>query len=149
MKVYNTNKTAKVDKNNTNNPEYQHLSGIYVYNKSDTGFALMKTYATVVTQEKAGGLGENIKSSTTFGVSKKSLNASINGKNANLKCFTSATFYFYFDQNSKEASLSNWWVLNATSPNEFTLLKLTQTEKKSQQFEKGKAIVILNNPVWM
>ena len=138
MKVCNSNKTTKVDENNTNNPEYQHPAGIYVYDKQDSGFTLKKTYATVVTQEKSGGLGENIKSTFTFGLSKKSVKASINGKNANLKCNTDATFYFYFDQNSKEASLSNWWFSNASSPNEFTLLKLTQTEK-SRQFEKGKS----------
>ena len=138
MKVCNINKTTKTDESNNNNPLYVHPSGIYIYETGDTGFILKKLYATVVTKEKAGGLGKGLLSAVTYGLAKSSGTVAVNGPTANVKCKSSSEFYFYFDvANSQNNSLTNWWFSLATSPNEFTLLKLDQ-KNKSREFKTAK-----------
>jgi len=79
MKVCNTVKSTNTDDNNSNNPLYKHQSGIYIYEKNDTGYILKKLYATVVTQEKSGGAGNAFKKAITYGFAKSAAKASVNG----------------------------------------------------------------------
>jgi hypothetical protein len=138
MKVCNSSKNTKTDESNNNNPLYVHPSGIYIYETGDTGYVLKKLYATVVTKEKSGGLGKGLLSAVTYGLAKSSGTAAVNGPTANVKCKSNSEFYFYFDAaTTQNISLTNWWFSLATSPNEFTLLKLDK-KKNSREFKTAK-----------
>jgi hypothetical protein len=137
MRICNSTKTVKVSEGNINNPLFAHPSGVYIYEPVDTGFVLKKLYATVVSNEKSGGAAHAFASSFTYGFAKSSDIVQINGPTANVGCIPASSFYFYFETEEKP-SLSNWWFANATSPNEFTLIKFTK-KKNNRQFTKGKS----------
>lgn len=136
MKICNGAKSSKEDASNANNPLYFHSSGIYVYENTSSEGALKKLYPTVVSNEKSGGAGAMLAASFSYGLAKSSSIVQINGEVANVKCKQNSEFYFYFESDDRNG-LSNWWFSKATSPNEFTLIKLTG-KKHNRQFRKGK-----------
>lgn len=137
MKTCSNSKTTKSDESNNTNPLYTHPSGIYVYEPGETGYTLKKLYATVVTKEKSGGLGKAFASAMTYGLAKSSASSAVNGPTANVKCKSTSEFYFYFAATTQSASFTNWWFSLATSPNEFTLLRLDQ-KKNTREFKTAK-----------
>jgi hypothetical protein len=121
-----------------NNPNTKQPSGIYIlqHDASNKKDVLKKLYATVVSGQKSGGFGEALLSHYTYGLSKNSIKAQISGANANVKCNEPNTFYFYFESNNQNLDNANWWFYKASSPNEFSLIRL-KVKGGVREFTKG------------
>lgn len=137
MKICNSAKATQEDADNINNPSFKHPSGVYVYTEAQDGALLKKLFATVISNEKGGGMGNQLASRFTFGTAKSSTIVQINGQVANMKTKSGNAFYFYFE-NTDKPGMANWWFTKATSPNEFTLIKLKQ-KRNNREFSKGKS----------
>ncbi|MEO8769981.1 MAG: hypothetical protein ABI402_07845 [Ferruginibacter sp.] len=137
MNICGSSKAKKEDSENVNNPVYKHPSGLYVYENWNTETILQKLYATVVSNERRGGAGQAMASRFTYGLAKSSATVQINGEEANVKIKTGSDFYFYFEP-TEQPNLANWWFTKASSPNEFTLIKLKQ-KRNNREFTKGKS----------
>jgi hypothetical protein len=81
-----------------------------------------------------------ILTSLTYGIAKSRQRSTLSKPKANLQITgTSPTFYFVFDktEKSKFGEQTNWYS-NATSPNEFVLVKLKlSSSKKSREIVTG------------
>jgi hypothetical protein len=124
---------------NTNNPLEKHESGIYYYQKNGTPseFELKKLYTTVISGQSAGGFGAAIAQGATYGLAKSSIKSELSGSTANVKLSQIGEFYFYFDASTVETNNMNaWWFRTATSPNEFSLIKL-KPKGKVREFKMG------------
>jgi hypothetical protein len=114
-----------------NDPLTSRAPGIYYYNPKNTEKPIRRVDPTVASSLKSGGFGSALASAYIGGMANSNVKSSIAGPHSRLQIDdTNPTFYFYFDNNSKQNS-DNWFFAAATSPNEFILLKLT--EKKSNR----------------
>jgi len=136
-KICNGANSTREEANNANNPLHNHPSGVYIYEEGNTGSVLKKLYATVVSNEKSGGAGQAFAQSFSYGFAKSSAIVQLNGQTANVKTNQNSVFYFYFDVDEKPG-MANWWFTKATSPNEFTLIKM-KSKKNNREFRKGKS----------
>ena len=122
-----TDVQTKIDiANQTDNkdPNSMHKSGIYYYNKSDTNNPVHKIDAIRVTSFSSSGGGYGGFGGTTT-------LAHISGIQSRQQVTeTSPVFYFYFESNNSRAD----WYDNASSPNEFVLVKFI--EKKTERLFK-------------
>jgi hypothetical protein len=74
--------------------------------------------------------------SYTYGLAKTSVKSEISGASANVKLLSSGIFYFYFDPPSQANTPGAWWFHTATSPNEFSLIKL-KIKKDVREYKSG------------
>ncbi|MCW3105979.1 MAG: hypothetical protein JWQ09_485 [Segetibacter sp.] len=129
--------------NQSNNPTINQTannvsSGIY-YCKG-TPCQLVELEASVYSQAK---MGSGLMTSLTYGIAKTKMKATLGSENANLQIEEKKpTFYFYFDKSSSSNFGSNGaqtvWFSNATSPNEFLLVKFTlSNNKKTREVVTG------------
>jgi hypothetical protein len=123
---------------NTNNPMEKHEGGIFCYQYKDTTseYELKKLYTTVVSGQSSGGFGAAMAQSYTYGLAKTSVKSEISGASANVKLLSSGIFYFYFDAPSQTNTPGAWWFHTATSPNEFSLIKL-KVKKDVREYKSG------------
>jgi hypothetical protein len=126
---------------NSNNPLEKHDGGIFCYQLKDSSieYELKRLYTTVISGQKSGGVGAAIASSYTYGLSKSSVKAELSGSSAIVKLKSTGVFYFYFDATTQDVNnASTWWFRTATSPNEFSLIKL-KSKKDVREYKMGTA----------
>lgn len=110
-------------------------SGIYFFDSTTNKY--MEFYPSVLTNLKAGGLGEVLKRSVS-GLFNSKQRASLSGAESNTKIYSNKpTFLFVFDTTSGGFNNSNSIWSNVQSPNEFFLIKLTVV-KNSREVVVGK-----------
>jgi hypothetical protein len=111
-------KDLAVTNANPNDPDAPHDFGIYVYGNGRNGKQMIMLEPTVYTQGKSGGV---FKSAMTYGIAKVQWKAVVRSAHANARTSDpNAVFYFYFEEKNAGLSRSG----GASTPNEFTLLKL-------------------------
>lgn len=132
LKHCNSQKLAESTEMNTNDPVQRHESGIYVYDKNE----LRKLYATVVTAQQSGGFAQALASQMSYGLAQSGSKAQLSGESANVRSSQESVFYFYFEDSGQKLGSTNWWFSLATSPNEFSLIKLTR-QKNTREFTVG------------
>lgn len=108
--------SAKAD---PNDPNAAHEAGIYLFQQVDGKQKMTQLEPSVSKQQKTGGL---FQSAVTYGIAKIKFKAALNGRNAALQISeVRPVFYFYFEVKNSGLSTSSYY---ATSPNEFSLVKL-------------------------
>lgn len=107
--------------------------GIYLYARGTSGLELVPLEPTTFSQSRRGN---GILTSLTYGIAKTRTKAIIRGNAAAIwTTDTLATLYFVFSAKSSGPD-GNAWFQSATSPNEFTLIKL-RVEKNARSTETG------------
>ncbi|MBB3694802.1 hypothetical protein [Sphingomonas sp. BK580] len=106
-------------------PMLPHAPGVYVVDAAQT--KMVRIDPTVTSQAKTGGL---LGYAITGGIASMSMKASIANEAARVRTTGAPTFYFFFDESNPDSGrlVSTWLAgtaTNATSPNEFTLTRLT------------------------
>lgn len=130
--------SLSVRETDPNDPLSPHTSGIYLLN--DAGKTLKEMEPTVCSQGKSDNAAQLFISPLINSTAKTTLA----GREARVQIDAAGNnppvFYFYFDpgKNSLNSSTVNWGVQNATSPNEFMLLRLDM-RKNSREITTGKA----------
>lgn len=131
----NSNETASAEPvaNSTPVQDNSVESGIY-YCKGQS-CKLIELEQSVYSQAK---MGSGILTGLTYGIAKTKMKATLNGSNANVQIEENTpVFYFYFDKstanNLGSNSAQNIWFSSATSPNEFMLVKFTESKKQKKQ----------------
>jgi hypothetical protein len=139
MATTNSNETASAQlASNTAVQDNSVESGIY-YCKGEP-CKLMELEPSVYSQAK---MGSGILTGITYGIAKTKMKATLSGSNANMQIEeNNPVFYFYFDKNTTNnlgsSSAQNIWFSSATSPNEFMLIKFTESKnKKSREVVTG------------
>jgi len=113
--------------NTAANPELALEPGLYYFNPATREYIEMD--AAILTNTKAGGLGEAMERSVS-GLFNAKLKATLSGKEANMKItMTSPLFVFVFDKDKTGFNDNNQAKSNVESPNEFFLVKLTQGKR--------------------
>jgi len=136
MKRCDSQKNVMKKEMDFNNPSDMHEPGIYFYVQEGNTNVLRKLYTTVITGSQSGGFGTALAQHFTYGLAKASKKSSLDGVTANVKGKSGSVFYFYFEGSSQNSNLSNWWFTNATSPNEFALIKL-EVKDQHREFKYG------------
>jgi hypothetical protein len=110
-------------------------SGVYYYNTATRQYDEMD--GSVITNSKIGGLGDALKRSVSGLFNTKS-KAALSGSEANLKITTTTPlFVFVFEKEKGTLSSTGSYFAEATSPNEFFLVKLAVV-KNSRELVVGK-----------
>ena len=108
-------------------------TGIYI--KADD--KMIRILPTVFSGTKTNTLA----SAFTYGIADASIKSTLNGATSKNKILSAKPeFYFYFAKshdNSFSVGASNWWFASATSPNEFSLVKLLSKRNK-RELKTGK-----------
>lgn len=118
-------RTAIINVANDRDPLAMHKSGIYYYNKNDLENPVQRIDPVRVANVSSSGGGYG-----GFGGSTQM--AHLSGPKSRLQIAdANPVFYFYFDNKN---SLSADWYYDASSPNEFALVKLI--EKKGERLFK-------------
>ncbi len=118
-----------------NEPTAPHRPGIYYI---DDNGNLVELLPNVTAQSKSRG---NFGTRVSYGIAKTKQVSRINGPTARTQFDRVPEFYFYFSQQETafEQNLYNFYgFVTATSPNEFTLAKLTPKED-ARELETGAA----------
>lgn len=127
----NSNSQSKVV--DANDPTVAHRPGIYYFNGDGN---LVELLPNVTSQSKSrGALG----TAMSYGIAKTKQMSRLNGPSARTHFDRAPEFYFYFNQQetSFEQNLYNFYgFVSATSPNEFTLAKLTPKDD-ARELETG------------
>ncbi len=131
---------------NTENPvgtaALNLASGVYYYNPNTRTYDEID--ASVITNNKQGGIGETLKRSVS-GLFNAKNKASLSGAEANLKITTTTPlFVFVFEKDKGTLNSTNNYFADATSPNEFFLIKL-DVVKNSREFVVGKSNSVGSN----
>ena len=107
---------------NSDDPAAPHEAGIYYYNESaPAGSKMLMLEGSPYLESKTGGI---FKSAMTYGIAKFKMKEVIRGARSNVRITTgNPVFYFYFEQHGARLSYGSSFG-GASSPNEFTLLKL-------------------------
>ncbi|MFN8288968.1 MAG: hypothetical protein U0U70_01805 [Chitinophagaceae bacterium] len=109
--------------------------GIYYFDSTTSSY--VECDASVLTNQKAGGLGEALKRSIT-GLFNSKEKAVLSGSSANLQFKrTQPVFTFVFDTTISGFQNANTLWSDVKSPNEFFLVKL-KVQKKSREITVGK-----------
>ncbi len=108
-------------------PMTPHPSGVYLLNGGDMP-RMQRIDATVTNQAKTGGI---LGYALTGGIASMSIKASIQNESARAKVQERRpAFYFFFDESNPDMVQSSSWLAGSTSvvtsPNEFTLVRLTK-----------------------
>ncbi|WP_170227801.1 hypothetical protein [Mucilaginibacter frigoritolerans] len=120
-------KGSTATQNAATNPELALEPGLYYFNPTTHEYIEMD--AAILTNSKAGGLGEAMERSVS-GLFNAKLKATLSGKEANMKiAMTSPLFVFVFDKDKTGFNDNNQAKSNVESPNEFFLVKLTQGKR--------------------
>ncbi|MDT7933983.1 MAG: hypothetical protein RQ833_05180 [Sphingomonadaceae bacterium] len=115
-------------------PSVPHPSGVYLLSDGAVPAKMVRMNATVSNQAKTGGI---LGYALTSGIASMSIKATIQNPTAPIAVQNSRpVFYFFFDEsNPNQAQQASTWLSGAaavaTSPNEFTLVKLM--EKKGRR----------------
>lgn len=137
-----SSKTNQVQYVNINDPLTKQKPGIYYFNPNDKNKPLVRIDPTVVSAGKSGGIGQSLANSYTYGLTSVKSTSVISGPNAHKQIIgKSVVFYLYLENSNNSISqmgAMNWWFANASSPNEFALVKMNQ-KKSSREFDTGKA----------
>lgn len=110
-------------------PLTPHPTGVYLLTVGPPAAKMTKIDATISSQAKTGGI---FGYALTAGIASMSIKASIQNASAHTKSESDRpTFYFFFDESNPDTGRTNstWltgMVANVSSPNEFTLVRLTQ-----------------------
>lgn len=123
----------------TNSPIINRLlkegSGIYIQLPDNS---IQELDPSVFSQSKTGSF---LASTLTYGLAKTKQKMSLSGKNANLQLENHKPI-FYFVFNASEKNLNQQmpsWFDNATSPNEFVLVKFNAGKNNSREIITGSA----------
>jgi len=128
MEVDAQAKAAIANQKDMNDPLTMRSVGIYYYQPAVAEKPLRRVDPTVISTNKVGGGGITISLPGVSGTSTEKLKSTLSGGDARLQLTeTSPVFYFYFDRNNPNAD--SWFFATATSPNEFSLVKLTEKGK--------------------
>ena len=122
--------TSKNPKTPTLSTSGDMTSGIY-YCKGNP-CTLTDVEASVYSQAK---IGSGILTSLTYGIAKTKMKATLSGEKSQLQILeTNPIFYFYFDKNTSGnlGTQSQFLFSNATSPNEFFLVKFTVAKQNRE-----------------
>jgi hypothetical protein len=110
--------------NSNPDPLVPHTPGIYVLNAGSPG-RMMRIDPTVSNQTKTSNI---LGYAFSYGLSSAKLKTVIPNSTARVQAFSRhPTFYFYFNQSSLLATLTDFstgFTASATSPNEFSLVRL-------------------------
>ncbi len=120
--------------NGDNNPINALPSGIYYYD-AETG-QYKEIESSTFSQSKSGS---GLLTSMTYGLAKTKQKAVLSGSKANLQIrATSPLFYFIFDKEKKSLNESSQFIITATNPNQFVLVRLNiPSNKKSRELITG------------
>ncbi|MES3017440.1 MAG: hypothetical protein V4721_06665 [Bacteroidota bacterium] len=108
-------------------------SGIY-YELPDS--TIQELDPSIFSQSKQGSF---LGAALTYGLAKSKQKMSVSGKSANLQLSQqSPTFYFVFNAAEKNLNQQNpSWFAEASSPNEFVLVKFTGTRNNNREITTG------------
>ena len=111
-------------------PLAPHDSGIYVQvPDAAPGARLVPLEPTVFAQTKTGNM---LATAMTYGIKKAKFKAVARGRTASLRIRdVHPVFYFYFERKGSGDAFSGW-MAGASSPNEFILAKMDQTDKERE-----------------
>lgn len=131
-------KTAKAVLENEEN-ENDAVSGIFIKN----GAKMIRIHPTIFSGTKTNTLGAAL----SYGLADAKIKSTMLGTTSNnIINTTLPEFYFFFEQNRNNISLSNWWFSVATSPNQFALVKLVSKGKR-RELETGKVNIYAGTEV--
>lgn len=123
VKAAQKNKEDKQDADNA-------ISGLFYKEEGK----LKKIYPTTFSGTKMNTLG----TAFSYGIASTKIRSTMPGSTSqNIIKSTIPDFYFIFNSNNVDTSLSNWWFSVASSPSQFVLVKLT-SRKNSRELETGK-----------
>lgn len=123
------------------NEEYANdaMSGIFIKD----GEKMIRIHSTVFSGTKTNTLGAAL----SYGIADAKIKSTMLGATSNNTVNTTLPeFYFFFERNRNNISLSNWWFSVATSPNQFALVKL-ETKGKRRELETGKVNIYAGTSV--
>jgi hypothetical protein len=115
-------------------PASPHDPGIYLLVVKGQERNVVQLEPTTFAQTKSGGLGEALKVQVTRGIKKEHWKAVVRGDRAALRTdSTRPVFYFHFGTKASPHT-SPWvgWFAEASSPRQFTLVKL-EAKRKSRE----------------
>lgn len=122
----------KSTKENRDNADISNnsVSGIFI----KEGKKMIRIHPSVFSGTKINTLGAAL----SYGLADSKIKSTMSGSTSNNIVNTNLPiFYFLFDHNRNNTSLSNWWFSVATSPNQFALVELIVNGKK-RELETGK-----------
>jgi len=113
------------------NPAIPHPSGLYALVGRGTGAKMVRIDPTTTSQMKTSGI---LGYALTYGLAGMGMKVTVSNATARVRTASQPTFYFYFDESRPGATTSSFMgsSLGASSPNEFTLVRL---ERKSDHRE--------------
>lgn len=120
---------------NSPDPQVPHPSGVYLMDDKSSERRMQRIDATISNQAKTGGI---FGYALTGGIASISVKASVQNESARVKASVARpTFYFFFDEsNPSIAQSSSAWAAGSaatvTSPNEFTLIRLTKKQGRRE-----------------
>lgn len=115
-------------------PMVPHPTGLYMLNDWAGQPKMARIDATVTSQAKTGGI---FGYALTGGIASMSIKAAIQNDSAKTKAGTrKPVFFFFFDEANPDSRQGGSWltgtVANVTSPNEFTLIRLTSKKGRRE-----------------
>ncbi|MCS3200209.1 hypothetical protein [Candidatus Bacteroides intestinigallinarum] len=131
----------KAAKSIQENEEYANdaVSGIFI----KEGEKMVRIHPTIFSGTKTNTLG----SALSYGIADAKIKSTMLGTTSNnIVNTTLPEFYFLFERNRNNISLSDWWFSVATSPNQFALVKL-ETKGKRRELETGKVNIYAGTSV--
>jgi len=123
------------------NEEYVNdaISGIFIKD----GEKMVRIHPTIFSGTKTNTLGAAL----SYGIADAKIKSTMLGATSNnIVNTTLPEFYFIFERNRNNISLSDWWFSVATSPNQFALVKL-ETKGKRRELETGKVNIYAGTSV--
>lgn len=123
MRVQNEAAIAQANEKDMSDPLTMRDPGIYYYNPEDKEKPLLQVDATIMANVKSGGFGNALAQRYTMGLTNSKLKSTLAGEDSRLQIQEAQPeFYFYFDK-TRESRWNNWLFVEASSPNEFGLVK--------------------------
>lgn len=131
-------KAAKVSQENEEMAN-DELSGIFIKKEEK----LIRIHPTAFSGRKTNTLG----AAFSYGLATSKIRSTMLGATSNNIIETTLPeFYFFFERNRNDTSLSNWWFSIATSPNQFVLTEL-KVKNKQRELETGKVNIYAGSSV--
>lgn len=114
------------------------VSGIFY---TDDSGELRKIYPTAFSGSKNNMLGAAL----SYGIVNATVKATMPGASSpNVLHTLAPKFYFFFSKDKGNPSISDWWFSAATSPHQFSLVRL-EAKKNSRRLETGRANLFTGN----
>lgn len=115
-------------------PMVPHPAGLYLLTQANAEERMKRIDATVSNQAKTGGI---FGYALTGGIASMSVKAAIQNDTAKTKASSKQpVFYFFFDESNPGTQQASGWLSGstqvATSPSEFTLVKLTRKKGRRE-----------------